>query len=155
MATSNGISLPGIHHITAICSDPQRNLDFYTGLLGLRLVKKTVNFDDPTTYHLYYGDGAGSPGTIMTFFAWLLPPTLRADARQGTGQITATSFLIGENSLDFWVDRLIAADAPFEGPHPRFAEHGWHVQSMFAVQRDSAVLVERSGQHRRNRIGVA
>ena len=142
MATSNGISLPGIHHITAICSDPQRNLDFYTGLLGLRLVKKTVNFDDPTTYHLYYGDGAGSPGTIMTFFAWLLPPTLRADARQGTGQITATSFLIGENSLDFWVDRLIAADAPFEGPHPRFAEQ---VISLFDPDGLPLELVARAG----------
>ena len=60
----------GIHHVTAIASDPQRNLDFYVGLLGLRLVKRTVNFDDPETYHLYFGDEVGTPGSIMTFFPW-------------------------------------------------------------------------------------
>ena len=58
------VNLPGIHHVTAICGDPQRNLDFYTGTLGLRLVKQTVNFDDPGRYHLYYGDAAGTPGTV-------------------------------------------------------------------------------------------
>src|ERR1051326_840437 len=63
-------TIPGIHHLTAIASDPQRNLDFYTGTLGLRLVKLTVNFDDPGTYHLYFGDGQGRPGTILTFFPW-------------------------------------------------------------------------------------
>ncbi len=69
----------GIHHVTAISGDPQRNVDFYAGVLGLWLVKKTVNFDDPETYHLYYGDGAGSPGTIMTFFPWGdAPPGLQA-----------------------------------------------------------------------------
>ena len=62
--------IPGIHHVTAIASDPQRNVDFYTGVLGLRLVKLTVNFDDPGAYHLYYGDEAGHPGTLLTFFAW-------------------------------------------------------------------------------------
>jgi glyoxalase family protein len=60
----------GLHHVTAIASDPQRNIDFYAGVLGLRLVKRTVNFDDPETYHLYYGDEVGDPGTIMTFFPW-------------------------------------------------------------------------------------
>jgi catechol 2,3-dioxygenase-like lactoylglutathione lyase family enzyme len=64
----------GIHHVTAISGEPQRNVDFYAGTLGLKLVKKTVNFDDPETYHLYYGDGAGSPGTIMTFFPWAHAP---------------------------------------------------------------------------------
>jgi catechol 2,3-dioxygenase-like lactoylglutathione lyase family enzyme len=114
--------LPGIHHITAICSDPQRNVDFYAGLLGLRLVKQTVNFDDPGTYHLYYGDGTGSPGTIMTFFAWILPPMVSAKARQGTGQLTATPFSIPESSLDYWIGRFADADAAFEGPHRRFDE---------------------------------
>jgi catechol 2,3-dioxygenase-like lactoylglutathione lyase family enzyme len=114
--------IPGIHHITAICGDPQRNLDFYTGLLGLRLVKKTVNFDDPGTYHLYYGDGLGSPGTIVTFFAWLLPPTLSARARQGTGQITATPFSIPASSMEFWIDRMAAAGVDFGGPEERFGE---------------------------------
>lgn len=114
--------VPGIHHITAICGAPQDNIDFYVGLLGLRLVKKTVNFDDPGTYHLYYGDGLGSPGTIMTFFAWVLPPAVRANARQGNGQISATPFLISEGSMDFWIDRLIEADVRFDGPDHRFDE---------------------------------
>ena len=78
----------GIHHVTAIASDPQRNLDFYAGLLGLRLVKRTVNFDDPETYHLYFGDDVGRPGSIMTFFPW--PGAKRG--RQGTGQVAVTSF---------------------------------------------------------------
>lgn len=122
MAGSAPPRMPGIHHITAICGDPQRNLDFYMGVLGLRLVKKTVNFDDPGTYHLYYGDGLGSPGTIMTFFAWLLPPMVQANARQGTGQITATPFSVPADSLDFWVDRLVAAGVDFDGPDTRFDE---------------------------------
>ena len=86
----------GIHHVTAITSDPQRNLDFYTGVLGLRLVKLTVNFDDPRSYHLYYGDELGHPGTILTFFAWPGVPK----GRQGTGQVTVTSFSILQASLD-------------------------------------------------------
>jgi glyoxalase family protein len=114
--------MPGIHHVTAICGDPQRNVDFYVGLLGLRLVKKTVNFDDPGTYHLYYGDGLGSPGTIMTFFAWTLPPTVSARARPGTGQITATPFQIPVSSVDFWIDRLAEAGVDFLGPEERFGE---------------------------------
>jgi glyoxalase family protein len=122
MAEASKPGIPGIHHITAICGDPQRNVDFYVGVLGLRLVKKTVNFDDPGAYHLYYGDGLGSPGTIMTFFAWLLPPGVTARARQGTGQITATPFSIPEVSVDFWIDRLAAADIHFRGPEQRFDE---------------------------------
>lgn len=122
MEASSALQLPGIHHITAICGDPQRNLDFYTGLLGLRLVKKTVNFDDPGTYHLYYGDGLGSPGTIMTFFAWLLPPMVTGQGRQGAGQVTATPFWIAPSSLDFWIDRLAAAGVDFDGPQERFDE---------------------------------
>lgn len=113
---------PGIHHISAICGDPQRNIDFYAGLVGLRLVKKTVNFDDPGSYHLYYGDGVGTPGTIMTFFAWILPPTVRADGRQGAGQVTTTSFRILPGSLDFWTHRLAKADVDFDGPEARFSE---------------------------------
>ena len=74
-----------LHHVTAIAGDPQPNVDFYMGLLGLRLIKKTVNFDDPSSYHLYYGDDLGSPGTIMTFFAWPGAPR----GSQGAGQIAA------------------------------------------------------------------
>lgn len=106
----NGIS--GLHHVTAIAGDPQRNVDFYMGFLGLRLVKLTVNFDDPETYHLYYGDGVGHPGTIMTFFPW--PGGLRG--RPGTGQLTTTSFSIPEGAVDFWVNRLKEKRIPFEGP---------------------------------------
>ena len=75
------IRFAGIHHVTAIAEDPQENVDFYAGVLGLRLVKKTVNFDDPGSYHLYYGDAAGNPGTIMTFFSWPGAPR----GRIGTG----------------------------------------------------------------------
>lgn len=95
-------SIPGIHHVTAIAGEPQANLDFYAGVLGLRLVKLTVNFDDPTTYHLYYGDGQGHPGTILTFFAW--PESVRG--RIGTGQVTVTSFAVPAHSLDFWETHL-------------------------------------------------
>lgn len=119
--TSSGI--PGIHHVTAICGDPQRNIDFYVGLLGLRLVKKTVNFDDPGSYHLYYGDGVGSPGTIMTFFAWTgLPPGATPQGRAGTEQITATSFSIPAESLDFWAERLASASVEVHGPETRLGE---------------------------------
>ena len=99
---SQRLAIPGIHHVTAIAGDPQRNVDFYYGILGLRLVKKTVNFDDPGSYHLYYGDGIGSPGTIMTFFAW---PGAYA-GRRGTGQLTVTSFAVPAGSLGYWRERL-------------------------------------------------
>lgn len=108
----------GIHHVTAIAGDPQRNLDFYEGVLGLRLVKKTVNFDDPGTYHLYYGDGVGSPGTIMTFFPWSGAPK----GRRGTGQVAVTAFSIPEGAIGYWVHRLIEHGVPFEGPVDRFDE---------------------------------
>ena len=98
-----GVRFRGIHHVTAIAGDPQDNVDFYARILGLRLVKKTVNFDDPNTYHLYYGDRAGNPSTIMTFFAW--PGAMRGQA--GTGQVTATSFAIPEDSLAYWMERLV------------------------------------------------
>lgn len=94
--------IPGIHHVTALASDPQRNVDFYTNTLGLRLVKLTVNFDDPTTYHLYFGDERGSPGTLLTFFPW--PGAARG--RRGTGQVAATTFTVPEGALDYWEDRL-------------------------------------------------
>lgn len=107
--------LMGIHHVTAIASDPQRNLDFYTGKLGLRLVKLTVNFDDPGTYHFYFGDELGTPGTILTFFPW---PGARA-GRAGTGQIGATAFSVPVNSLGFWRDHLARLDID-STPETRF-----------------------------------
>jgi glyoxalase family protein len=108
----------GIHHITAIASDPQRNLDFYAGTLGLRLVKLTVNFDDPGSYHLYYGDEIGRPGSLLTFFAW--PGGQRG--RQGTGQASVVAFAIPPASLGFWIERLLAQGVKYEGPTRRFDE---------------------------------
>jgi len=96
------VTLHGIHHITAIASDPQCNVDFYTQVLGLRFAKRTVNFDDPSTYHLYYGDRTGRPGTAITFFAW---PGARRGTR-GTGQVVATSFAVPKNSFNFWKTRF-------------------------------------------------
>jgi glyoxalase family protein len=108
----------GIHHVTAIATDPQRNLDFYTELLGLRLVKRTVNFDDPSTYHLYFGDEIGSPGTILTFFPW--PKAGRGSA--GVGQASVTSFSVPEQSLSYWTRRLQSAGVPVEASGKRFDE---------------------------------
>jgi glyoxalase family protein len=110
--------LLGIHHVTAIAGDPQRNLDFYTGVLGLRLVKLTVNYDDPHTYHFYYGDGHGSPGTILTFFPW---PGARK-GHQGNGQVTFTAFAVPEGALQFWAKRFAERGVEFEGPSSRFQE---------------------------------
>jgi glyoxalase family protein len=105
-ATTGGTRrVAGIHHVTAIASDPQRNVDFYAGLLGLRLVKRTVNFDDSGSYHLYYGDALGRPGTLITFFPWPGAPR----GRRGTGQVGVISFAVPASSLGFWVDRLAAA----------------------------------------------
>jgi catechol 2,3-dioxygenase-like lactoylglutathione lyase family enzyme len=108
----------GIHHITAIAGDPQRNLDFYAGVLGMRLVKLTVNFDDPASYHLYYGDELGHPGSIITFFPW---PGGRP-GRQGTGQVGSVSLAIPSGSLGFWIERLLGHGVRYEGPSRRFDE---------------------------------
>lgn len=108
----------GLHHVTAICGDPRRNYDFYTGVLGLRLVKKSVNFDDPGTYHLYYGDGAGTPGSLLTFFPWGDAPS----GRDGTGQVGATTFATSEAGLEYWEKRLQENDVEVRGPMRRFDE---------------------------------
>ena len=94
--------ITGLHHVTAIASDPQRNLDFYTQVLGLRFVKRTVNFDDPGTYHLYFGDDTARPGTILTFFPW--PGAQRG--RAGAGETISTAFSIPTGSLAYWRERL-------------------------------------------------
>jgi glyoxalase family protein len=108
----------GIHHVTAIAGHPQRSVNFYTSILGLRLVKLTVNFDDPTTYHLYFGDELGRPGTILTFFPWSDAPK----GHRGTGQVVTTSFLIPKNSIDYWRNRLKNSDVIVKGPFNRFDE---------------------------------
>ena len=110
--------IAGLHHVTAIASDPQRNLDFYTEVLGLRFVKRTVNFDDPGTYHFYFGDDAGSPGTILTFFPW--PHTGRGSV--GAGEVTHTAFSVPLASMEYWEQRLTAKGVLFERSGRRFAE---------------------------------
>lgn len=121
----------GIHHITAIVGHPQENVDFYAGVLGLRLVKKTVNFDDPGTYHLYFGNEGGKPGTIITFFPW-------ANAYQGKigdGQVGVTSYVVPKGAMGFWEKRLEKFNVPFTKME-RFGEqylefddpHGLHLE---------------------------
>ena len=111
-------TLPGLHHITAIASDPQQNVDFYTGVLGLRLVKITINYDDPGSYHFYYGDEAGSPGSILTFFAW--PGGY--PGKRGTAQATTTSFSVPEGSLGDWQKRFDQHHVRYEPPVRRWDE---------------------------------
>ncbi len=108
----------GLHHVTAIASEPQMNLDFYTRVLGLRLVKRTVNFDDPGTYHLYFGDDLGAPGTLLTFFPW--PRAGRGTP--GAGEVTHVAFLIPLDSLSFWEQRLASKGIPFSRGPRRFNE---------------------------------
>ena len=134
-----GKAVSGIHHVTAIAGDPQRNLDFYTGTLGLRLVKFTVNYDDPGTYHFYFGDGQGRPGTVLTFFPWPGAPR----GRSGPGQATAVSFLVPEGSLGFWTGRLTSQGIPFGGPVPRFDEE---VVALSDPDGLSLELVSRAGR---------
>ena len=106
----------GIHHVTAITGNPQRNMKFYVDNLGLRLVKLTVNQDDPTSYHLYYGDELGRPGTILTFFNWPNVP----EGHRGTSEVAATSFLIPEDSISYWTNRFKNKQIQFRGPAIRF-----------------------------------
>jgi glyoxalase family protein len=110
--------IPGIHHITAIAGNPQRNLDFYTGVLGLRLVKQTVNFDDPGTYHFYFASADGAPGTILTFFPWV---NARA-GKLGSGQAAVVSFSIPEGSMGYWHERLDEIGASETFLETRFGE---------------------------------
>ncbi|MGJ9460569.1 ring-cleaving dioxygenase [Oceanobacillus sp. CF4.6] len=121
----------GIHHITAIVGHPQENVDFYASVLGLRLVKKTINFDDPGTYHLYFGNEGGRPGSIITFFPW-------AGAQQGVigdGQVGVTSYAVPSGSLSFWKKRLEKFDIAYNISE-RFGEtylsfddvHGLHLE---------------------------
>lgn len=111
-------TITGIHHVTAIAGGPQTNLDFYTGVLGLRLVKLTVNFDDPGTYHFYFGNRSGSPGSILTFFPW-------QGSRRGMvghGQVSATTFAVAAGTLEYWRARLVGAGVSAEDAGARFGE---------------------------------
>ncbi|WP_123533845.1 VOC family protein [Halosimplex salinum] len=110
--------IPGIHHVTAIASDPGRNYEFYTETLGLRLVKRSVNQDDVSVYHLFYGDRTGSPGTSMTFF----PYTDARPGRVGTGQATTVQFVIPVGSVEYWTDRLDDHGVDTKEPRERFED---------------------------------
>ncbi|HEY2726681.1 MAG TPA: VOC family protein [Parafilimonas sp.] len=108
--------ITGIHHVTALAGDPQKNLDFYAGILGLRLVKKTVNFDAPEVYHFYYGDEVGHPGSILTFF----PYGNIMKGRHGKGMLNTTSFSVPMASLNYWQKRLTKFNIHFKQPQERF-----------------------------------
>lgn len=132
-------TIPGIHHVTAICGPPQPNLDFYTGPLGQRLVKKTVNFDAPDTYHLYYGDRSGSPGTIMTFF----PFSDAGRGRAGPGMASAVAYSVPSGGLDLWMMRLAEEGVEFGTTSERFGER------MIALADPDGMgveLIERAGE---------
>ena len=111
-------SIPGLHHVTAISGPPQANLDFHAGRLGRRLVKRTVNFDDPGTYHLYYGDRDAAPGSILTFF----PFVHAGPGRAGPGMASAFAYAVDD--LDGWMGRLAEAAIAFDGPWERLGERG-------------------------------
>jgi glyoxalase family protein len=135
------MTLGGLHHITAMASDPKRNLDFYTKVLGLRFVKKSVNQDDPGTYHLYYGDNLGSPGSALTFFPW---PNLRR-GRPGQGQAYATAFSVAAGAQTFWVERLKKFNVETSPVETRFADQvlpfedpdGLKLELVFTAEADS------------------
>jgi glyoxalase family protein len=127
----------GLHHVTAIASDPQRNVDFYTGVLGLRLVKTTVNFDDPGTYHLYYGDEAGRPSTILTFFPWRDVDR----GRQGTGLTTATAFSIPPESLGWWQKHLAEHGADVVDP-PRDRDTAGRAEEVLTFRDPDGLVID-------------
>ncbi|MEX2234711.1 MAG: ring-cleaving dioxygenase [Cyclobacteriaceae bacterium] len=108
----------GIHHITAIAGNAKRNFDFYTKVLGLRFIKKTVNFDDPGTYHFYFGDEVGTPGTILTFFPW----ERITKGKQGTGMATQIGYSVPEKSFEFWRNRFKQNNVKITGSGKRFGE---------------------------------
>lgn len=109
----------GIHHITAIAGDAKKNFDFYSNVLGLRFIKKTVNFDDPGTYHFYFGDEVGSAGTILTFFPW---GSGIPQGRRGSGMATEIGYSVPEGSLEKWVERFEKYNVIYNKPATRFGQ---------------------------------
>ena len=133
----------GLHHITAIAGNAKQNLEFYTKVLGQRLVKKTVNFDDPGTYHFYFGDEKGTPGSILTFFPW-------AGVRRGqngAGMATGISYSVPVNSLEFWKDRFKRFNIKQDEPGQRFGEEYLHFQDPDGLQLD--LVVSEKEDHRK------
>ena len=147
-------TIHGIHHITAICSSPTVNLTFYENVLGLRLVKQTVNFDDPFTYHLYYGDNDGRPGTILTFFPW----DDMVQGKDGEGMVTATAFAIPANSVSYWAARLerhgvaVSQERRFGEEVLSFTDpHGLHLELIAtenSFQPLEKISLDKEAQHR-------
>jgi len=139
----NASALRGLHHVTAICGDAQENLNFYTRVMGMRLVKKSINQDSPDTYHLFYADAEGSPGTDLTFFPW--PDA--APAMPGAGKITELSLAIPEGALPYWRDRLTVHDVGVAPEETRFGRpalpftdpHGLQVALVEITQERSFV----------------
>jgi glyoxalase family protein len=109
---------PGIHHVTCITNDPQGNLDFWIETLGLRLVKRSINQDDPGTYHFFFGDAEGTPGTSMTFFPW----EDLSQGNVGSGQVARTAFRVPKGSLDYWEERFEEYGVPYDDQIERFGE---------------------------------
>jgi glyoxalase family protein len=124
--------LTGLHHVTALAGSAQHNLDFYAGFLGLRLVKRTVNFDDPATHHFYFGGPDGAPGTLVTFFPW----GRFRPSRKGSGQAAAFAFRVAELSFERWQARAAGAGVAFKGPETRLGEN------VFTVFDPDGIAVE-------------
>jgi glyoxalase family protein len=115
---TDGTPTPGIHHVTCVAGDPQRNIDFWVETLGLRLVKRSINQDDPGTYHFFFADAEGTPGTSMTFFPWEDLPS----GKVGSGQVSRTAFRVPDESLDYWEDRFDEYDVDYDDRVERFGE---------------------------------
>lgn len=138
----------GLHHISVIASDPQDNYDFYVKKLGMRMVKKTVNQDDPTKYHLFYANSEGSPGSSLTFFPW---PNARK-GEPGSGESTAVSLAVPEGSLDYWKERLDDQNITYSGPGERFGKQylafkdpdGLQLYLVFENRKDDLKLWKKS-----------
>ncbi|MEM7481494.1 MAG: ring-cleaving dioxygenase [Acidobacteriota bacterium] len=144
--TTTGVG--GLHHVTAIASRPQGNVDFYAGALGLRLVKKTVNFDDPGTYHLYYGDEIGRPGTLLTFFPW----SMARRGTRGSGETTVVSLAVADGSLGRWIERLDRHEVEREAPRNRYGRPAMRLRDPDGMLLE---LVETAPSDAEGIVGVA
>src|SRR5262249_16247034 len=139
-------TIPRLHHVTPIPINPQPNIDFYTQVLGLRLVKDTVNFDDPSTYHFYYGDKSGNPGTILTFF----PFVSAGRGRSGSGMVDTVAFAAPAKSLDGWIVRLAERGVDVDGPFTRFSRPtiGFHDPDGLKLEIAAGARLRPSGTRR-------
>ena len=133
----------GIHHISVLAGDAQRNADFYVGILGMRLVKKSVNQDDPGTYHLFYGNENGDPGSGLTFFPW----PLARQGKSGSGEAVKVALAIPEDSLDFWAEYLSEKGVDFDGPYDRFGQDAIGVKDPDGLQLE-LVFDQISARHK-------